>query len=668
MREPTRSDTAAEPPRTARVQPNPGASSPASSDSTSSNIQDRLIRLEELFHVVAHSQQGYRELIDSMDDVMFSTTLEGEIRAVNQRFAELAELPFSDIVGRNMESIIEEPTREMAERALARFLERRFWQGILRVRMRKTSGVRYFDCALRGVVQGGKVVGVSGLARDVTYERESEARFTQLFETLHEGVYFSTPEGRLLDANPALVTMLGYENKDELLQVNVTDLYMNAGDRPSLLQELEEQRTVREREIVLRRKDGKPLTCLDTSTAIRDTSGRVLRYQGTLVDITQRREMERRLHQEQEFARRLVESFPDMIVVLDRERRYTYVSARMQEQLGFAPEEMLGQSLGERTHEDDRSALLEMHGEMIQGKRTYGTVEYRTLHKEGSWRTVRATASPLCDASGNIIGVIASARDITDMKRLEQQVSQSERLAAMGQMIAGVAHELNNPLTAILGINDLLREKAADEATRRQMDLIQKQARRAAEIVQNLLTFSRPRAPRRSQVRLDELVLHTIQLHEYSLHVNDVKVDYHVEPGLPPVLGDSHQLMQVFLNLIVNAEQAIREARTHGKLSVRIGQEGDRLQVAFQDDGPGIPPVILPRIFDPFFTTKRPGRGTGLGLSICMAIMREHGGNIEARTLADGGAQFTLTFPVAHGETHRIQEQEPISKEQAFTG
>ncbi len=663
MRGPTRTDAAATGQRPRRIQPGPEKAAPIVADSASSNMQERLLRLEELFHVVSRSQQGYRELIDSMDDLMFSATLHGEIRAVNQRFAEMAELPFSDLVGRNLESLIEEPTWETADRALPRFMERRFWQGILRIRMRKSSGVRYFDCTLRGVVKDGKVVGVSGQARDVTYERESEARFTQLFETLHEGVYFSTPEGRLLDANPALVAMLGYENKDELLQENVNELYMNAEDRMGLLQELDEQRTLREREIVLRKKDGKPLICLDTSTAIRDATGRVLRYQGTLVDITQRREMERRLHQEQEFARRLVESFPDMIVVLDREGQYTYVSARMKEQLGYEPEEILGKGLGERTHVEDRGALLTLHREMVEGKRNYGTVEYRTLHKDGNWRTVRGTASPLSDAGGNIIGVIASARDITDLKRLEQQVSQSERLAAMGQMMAGVAHELNNPLTAILGINDLLREKATDETMGRQLELIQKQARRAAEIVQNLLTFSRPRAPRRGQVRLDELVLHTIQLHEYSLHVNNIKVEYQVDPGVMPVMGDAHQLMQVFLNLIVNAEQAIREVNKQGTLRVSVEHQGGEQQVSIQDDGPGIPAGILPRIFDPFFTTKRPGRGTGLGLSICMAIMREHGGNIEARSLPEGGARFTLSFPAANGESQLPPEPQAVSKE-----
>jgi PAS domain S-box-containing protein len=642
-----RSDSGAAGPKPARVP----AASRSAADAASAGVQERLLRLEELYHVVSRSQQGFRELIDSMDDVMFSMTLDGELRAVNQRFAELAELPFVGLIGHNLESIVEEPTRQDAERALPRFLERRFWQGIVRVRMRKSSGVRYFDCILRAVIKDGAVVGISGQARDVTTERESEARFTQLFETLHEGVYFSTPDGRLLDANPALVSMLGYENKDELLQVNVGDLYLDAADRTGLLREVDDQHSAREQEIVLRRKDGSQRICLDTCFAIRDVSGRVLRYQGTLVDITQRREMERRLYQEQEFARRLVESFPDMIVVLDTEGRYTYASARLTEQLGFEPEEILGKALGERTHEDDRGPLKELHRDLVEGKRAYGTLEYRTLHKDGSWRTVRGTASPLCDASGNTIGVIASARDITDMKRLEQQVTQSERLAAMGQMMAGVAHELNNPLTAILGINDLLREKTTDDAMKRQLELVQKQARRAAEIVQNLLTFSRPRAPRRSPVRLEDLVLHTIQLHEYSLHVNNIKVEYSAAPDIGPVLGDGHQLMQVFLNLIINAEQAIREAREHGTLRVCLEREGSEAKVSFQDDGPGIPPEILPRIFDPFFTTKRPGRGTGLGLSICMAIMREHGGGIEVRVLPEGGAMFTLTFPAASNES-----------------
>jgi two-component system NtrC family sensor kinase len=589
-----------------------------------------------------------------MDHLAVNLTLDGRIRAANRATTELLDVSFADIIGHPLSQFIDDLPEAQIEKQREHFLERRQWSGALRVRIRKTGSVRYLDCVLRAIVKDGEVVGVSCIAQDITRQREAEVRFTELFETLQEGVYFTTPEGKMIDANPALVRMLGYDSKDELLEINVQDLYWQPEDRQALMAELDKKYSVREREIILRRKDGTPLYCLDTSTACRDAYGRVVRYQGTLVDISQRREMEQRLHAEKEFARRLVDSLPDLVVVLDPQGRYTYVSPRITEVLGFAPEEILHQQLGERTHPDDQHLLKALHQELLEGKRTYATTEYRTRHKDGSWRTMRATACALRDAAGRITGVIASARDMTEVKRLEQQVGQSEKLAALGQMIAGIAHELNNPLTAILGINDLLRERVADETARRQMELVQRQARRAAEIVQNLLTFARPPAPSRTPFNLAELVLHTLQLHEYSLHVNQVGIDVQLPADPKPdrlwVLGDSNQLMQVFLNLIVNAEQAIHEIRESGKLTVRFGNtiESGRsfAWVSFHNDGPPIPPEILPKIFDPFFTTKRPGRGTGLGLSICMAIVREHNGSIEAHSSAEEGTLFRVLLPL----------------------
>ena len=242
--------------------------------------------------------------------------------------------------------------------------------------------------------------------------------------------------------------------------------------------------------------------------------------------------------------------------------------------------------------------------------------------------------------------MIASARDITEQQRLQQQLIQSERLAAMGQMIAGVAHELNNPLTAILGVTELLRDQSTDETACRQLDLAHRQARRAAHIVQSLLVFSRPSTPRSTLLHLPDLLQRTLQLHEHSLRANHIQVDLAARPDLPTVLGDSNQLTQVFLNLIVNAEQAIREVRERGTLRIRLGVVGERVLISFQDDGVGIRRELLPRIFDPFFTTKRPGRGTGLGLSICLAIVREHNGDISAQPLPDGGSVFTVSLPV----------------------
>jgi signal transduction histidine kinase len=259
---------------------------------------------------------------------------------------------------------------------------------------------------------------------------------------------------------------------------------------------------------------------------------------------------------------------------------------------------------------------------------------------------MRTTASPLFDAENNLNGVIVSARDITIERKLEQQIIQSERLAAMGQMIGGFAHELNNPLTSILGLSELLQEGDKPEGEKKQLVMLQQQARRAAEIVQNLTYFSRPPAPGKSDIDLSELVQRTLHLHAYSLRKNNISVDFVPEPSFPSISGDPHQLMQVFLNLVLNAEQSMREASDRGTMRIRLRRSEDSVSAIFQDDGPGIAAEILPNIFDPFYTTKRPGRGTGLGLSICKAILREHGGNVEASSGPEGGAVFTVTLPI----------------------
>ena len=255
--------------------------------------------------------------------------------------------------------------------------------------------------------------------------------------------------------------------------------------------------------------------------------------------------------------------------------------------------------------------------------------------------------------SGQIEGIIAAARDITEAKRIEQQLIQTERpFAAMGQMIAGVAHELNNPLTATFWASPNCSQGFGSPTMPRagQLELAHRQARRAAQIVQNLLTFARPPQPHKVCVHLSDLIQRSLQLHEHFLpRTNGILLDFVPQLDLPLVMGDASQLTQVFLNLITNAEQAIREVHTHGTIRIRLGALGERVLVTVQDDGVGIDRQTLPRIFDPFFTTKRPGRGTGLGLWICLAILREHNGQIEAQPLPDGGTVLTVSLPVAKG-------------------
>ncbi len=566
-------------------------------------------QLDQLSQVLARSQRSFKELIDAFDEVAFAASLDGTLRTVNRRVTQLLGLSYSEIVGHKADEFILEPALGDPGSGLARFLERRRWSGVVQVQLKNNSRVLYFECVLNAIVNDDQVVGASALARDVTEEREKERRFTELFETLQEGVYFSTPEGNLLEANAALVQMLGYSGRDELLALTATALNSDPNEAPVLGRSAGDRGGERTREISLRRKDGTVGIFQDTSRAVRDTAGKIIRYQGTLVDITERRKMERTLRRQEEFQRYLLESFPDLILVIDLNETYSFVSSRIRDLLGYHPEDFLGKKLEDL--QDHSPELVALYRDVSTGRKKFGFSEYGARHRDGSWRTMRATASPLFDADNKVNGVIVSVRDITLEKKLEQQIIQSERLAAMGQMIGGFAHELNNPLTSIMGLAELLQENESSEPLRKQLAMLQQQARRAADVVQNLMYFSRPPSPGKGTVNLGELVQRTLHLHAYSLR-----------------------------------KKAMRDVRDRGTLRVRLEKGTNSVSAIFQDDGPGIPVKILPNIFDPFYTTKRPGRGTGLGLSICKAILREHLGNIEASSGPGGGALFTVTLPV----------------------
>ena len=546
-------------------------------------------QLDQLFDIISKSQQGYRDLIDSFDDLLLAVSVDGKIRAVNRSFSDLVQTPFQEIIGRSLNEFVEESSGdgpELLKRAMPRFLERRQWTGILQVRLKNQKSPFYFDCVAHAMLRDDNVHGITVLARDVSALRRNETRFTELFETLQEGIYMATPDGRILDANPALVRMLGYESKEDLLKRQVPEILVDPAERKALMREAETQPMVQGREITLLRKDGTSVVCLNTAAAVRDNSGKVVRYQGAVMDVTERREIERRLRQQQEFARRLIDNFPDLILVLDTNAHYTFVSPRSREILGYEPQEIAVMDFGNCAHPEEMPAVRALYDDIVAERQVFASLEVRVRHKQGDWRRILFNFSPLSGETGDIEGVVLSGRDVTDLKRLEEQLIQAEKLAAMGQMLAGVAHELNNPLTAVLGVTELLRERVGtDESFKRQLDLTHRQARRAARIVQNLLEFSRPASPLKKLLDVNNLVERTLQLHEHSLRRNNIEVDFRPETNLPGVIGDANQLIQVFLNLVTNAEQAIREVRDSGRLTIRPGRSGNRLSITFQDDG-----------------------------------------------------------------------------------
>jgi len=602
-------------------------------------------QFKNLVDVISRSQRNYRELIDSLDQAVFTISLEGEIRVANRRFAEILGEDFHTLMGHRIHEFIAAPSPEEAKVWLAGFLHTGLDHGRLSLRLKRSGELRYFDCWVQVVAEDGVATGISGWARDVTSQHQAELRFNEFFESLREGIFFTTPDGQVLDANPALIRMLGFESKAELQVENFSKVYADPSQRDALIRELQSRGSVQDREVVLRRKDGSHVYCLASGFAIRDTFGRIVRLQGTFVDITERREIEKRLHQEQEFVRHLIACFPDMIAVFDAAGRFTYVSPRVYEVLGAAPAQFVGQAHLFGVHPDDQRMVAESFRQVMAGENPSTQMEFRARHADGTWRTLRASAGPLFDADQKISGVVSSVRDITEAKTFEQQLMQKEKFASMGQMMAGAAHELNNPLTAILGVSDLLRERAADDATRRQVEIILQQARRAASIVQNLLALAVPTGQKRLKVKVEDVVAKVTESHQKSLQQRNIMVDVTVAGKLPEVEGDPRLLGQVFANILLNAEQAISSVRDKGAVRISLSQAGNNLLVEFADDGPGIPREIVDKIYEPFFTTKRPGGGSGLGLTICLGVIKDHGGRIEVQTSEGAGATFRIFLP-----------------------
>src|SRR6185295_3918630 len=294
----------------------------------------------------------------------------------------------------------------------------------------------------------------------------------------------------------------------------------------------------------------------------------------------------------------------------------------------------------------------------------------RLRRADGNAVWVELTARADAASDDGTVRIEALIRDVSERKKLDDetrdiyhQLLQAEKMAALGQTISGVAHELNNPLATILSWTErLMQRDALDDAMRRGLDTIHSESERAARIVRNLLTFARKRQTTRAMVDGNQVVRETLALRAYEQRVTNIIVFDALAAGLPQVFVDGHQIQQVLLNLIINAEQAMLSSNGRGSLVLRTWHDADRESIVLEinDDGPGIPEELQPKIFDPFFTTKEVGQGTGLGLTVAYAIMQEHGGRIRLESRTNRGASFYIELPVT--STTRLPSAAPVAR------
>jgi two-component system, NtrC family, sensor kinase len=339
------------------------------------------------------------------------------------------------------------------------------------------------------------------------------------------------------------------------------------------------------------------------------------------------------------------DAMQDCVSVHDTTGNVIRANVALARRLNTIPQKVIGRSCSEIYQPQGSSVGPCRHTRSLKSESLL--VEEMTLPVMGG--VFQISVSPWYDKGKRLVGSIHVAKDISNEKLLQQQLIQSEKLSAIGELISGIAHELNNPLTGVMGYSQLLQmRKDLDDRAKENLLKINNLALRCQKIVQNLLSFARKQKPERTLSDVNDILEKTMELRSYDLHVNNIEISRDLDRHLPKTIADAHQLQQVFLNVLTNAEQAMLEAHGRGHLRIRThtDEQNERVIVEIMDDGPGIPESYLTRIFDPFFTTKEVGKGTGLGLSLSYGMIKEHGGNIYARSRPGEGSTFVIELPI----------------------
>jgi two-component system NtrC family sensor kinase len=595
-----------------------------------------------LFTRVEQANRHWLEIFDAITDLIVVHDEADKVLRVNRSLAAMIGVNPNALIGVNMRALLALTTEPALYscpfcRSMAEAADEYAHPALDRTYLVSTSRVHG---------AAGEGLQTIHVLKDITDRREAERRYRELFDNIQEGLFFSTPEGRFIEVNDALVAMLGYASRDELLQVDIpTQIYFSPEQRLFHSQAMEENGHMRNFDATLRRKNGSPIYVLINAFGMYDSLGRLVQIRGVMLDVTGLHTFQSELQRERDFSGKILSNTQSLILVSDTAGLISYANRRWYE-AGFEQRELLGRPLLELAAPGYVRPLSDALQTILRGGQV-DNLELQIMRGNGQAGQFSVNLSPMRDEQNNINSIVVVMTDITDSAELRGKLVHAEKMAAVGQLVSGVAHEVNNPLTAILGFADLLLENPeVPETARKDLRVILQEAQRTKQIVQNLLSFARQMPPQRNAVQLNLILRRTIQLRSYDFNSHGVDIVEHLDEGLPDVNGDAHQIQQVFLNILNNAYDAVHEIGRPARIEIMTTKAGNAVEVSFRDNGYGI--SHPDRIFDPFFTTKEVGKGTGLGLSICYGIMKEHGGEILCHNNTDGqGATFIVRFPAA---------------------
>ncbi len=533
------------------------------------------------------------------------------------------------------------------------------------VTVQMTSHVRY---DLNGNVLGyeGIIVDQSQRIQMENRLRASEEDFARLFEHVATGVFISSKEGKFLNANQTLLDMLGYDDKTEFLNIDIAnDLYVRPEDRKVLQEMMERNGRVIDHEVEFKRKDGSRLPVLFTGHARYDQAGNIVGYEGLNLDITQRKLMERQLKEAHDFINKIIQSSPNAITATDMKGNILIWNRAAEESIGYKAADVIGKMNIQKIYPDEmaRKVMQMLRKPEHGGVGRLNAYPMVYVRQDGTVVEGNLSAAIIYDSSGKEIATVGSFVDLKErldmeraLRKTQEQLLQSEKLAAMGRLTSQIAHELNNPLYGIMNTLELLKSEISPESKRRKiLEMALSETVRLGELLRKMLSFSKPDQEEQQAVNLNTVLDEILLLHEKQLQENDIKIKTAFAQTLPQIRASKNQLRQVFLNLVSNARDAMPEG---GTLQVTTAADSENVSIEIADTGIGIKEEHLKKIFDSFFTTKDSIKGVGLGLSVCYGFIKDHGGDIQVKSQVDSGTTFNITFPILQ-ESAELKESQP---------
>ncbi len=650
------------------------------------------IKEVEICISLAKTPEGSRKVYAYLRDITESKRMEQKIREATQQFERIAEMgedgivvfdqdfkiafsnqmaseitgiPKEDLIGRNFFTVIGKEDKEFLEGTVTR------GEGIGQklctemTILTRQGQVKDAEVCIALAKSDAGEVNTYAYIRDITarkrFERDlkdSEEKLRTLFERVRHGLFISSREGRFLDCNQALLDMLGYATKEEFLNIDISqDLYVNPEERRIFQERVEKDGYVKDMEVTFKKTNGEKLTVLLTGHPLKNERGEIVGYQGINLDISERKRIEDELRGANEFFMNLIESSVDGIIAADMKGSIFIFNKGAEALTGYTAEEVIGKVHITKIYPEGvaKEIMKKLRSPEYGGVGKFTPSQLNVVNKAREEIPIQLSAALIYDGAGKefaSVGIFTDLRPRLMMeKKLQEthvQLVSSEKMASLGKLAAGIAHEINNPLGGILIYSSLMMEDLPEEDIRRQdLARIVQEAGRCKEIVKSLLEFARQTEPKMEPIDINRAITDGLFFLENQALFHNIRIIKKLDLFLPFVQGNSGQLKQVFMNIIVNAAEAMYGS---GTLTITTAYDSRKIVfVQFTDTGEGIPEENLTRIFDPFFTTKDVGKGTGLGLATSYGIVESHGGKIGVKSKVGEGTTFTIELPIHQG-------------------